>query len=64
VGDSPIIGAGTYADNRSVAVSATGTGEILIRAVAIFNTAAQVRLLHTPITEPADNTLTEVAMAV
>ena len=32
VGDSPIIGAGTYADNRSVAVSATGSGEMFIRA--------------------------------
>ena len=32
VGDSPVIGAGTYADNRSVAVSATGSGEMFIRA--------------------------------
>jgi beta-aspartyl-peptidase (threonine type) len=31
VGDSPIIGAGTYADNKSCAVSATGTGEYFIR---------------------------------
>lgn len=31
VGDSPLIGAGTYADNRSCAVSATGTGEYFIR---------------------------------
>jgi beta-aspartyl-peptidase (threonine type) len=31
VGDSPIIGAGTYASNRSCAVSATGTGEYFIR---------------------------------
>lgn len=31
VGDSPIIGAGTYADNRSCAVSATGHGEFFIR---------------------------------
>jgi len=31
VGDSPIIGAGTYADNDSVAVSCTGTGEFFIR---------------------------------
>lgn len=60
VGDSPIIGAGTYADNRSVAVSATGTGEMFIRTCAAFNTSAQVRLLHTPITEAADNTLAEV----
>lgn len=61
VGDSPIIGAGTYADNRSVAVSATGTGEMFIRTAAAFNTAVQVRLLHTPITEAANNTLAEVA---
>jgi len=31
VGDSPIIGAGTYASNQSCAVSATGTGEYFIR---------------------------------
>jgi beta-aspartyl-peptidase (threonine type) len=61
VGDSPVIGAGTYADNRSVAVSATGAGEIFIRTVAAFNTAAQVRLQHLPITEAADNTLAEIA---
>jgi beta-aspartyl-peptidase (threonine type) len=61
VGDSPIIGAGTYADNRSVAVSATGTGEMFIRTCAAFNTAAQVRLLHTSITQAADNTLADVA---
>ncbi|WP_036575917.1 isoaspartyl peptidase/L-asparaginase family protein [Nitrosospira briensis] len=61
VGDSPVIGAGTYADNRSVAVSATGTGEIFIRTVAAFNTAAQVRLQHIPIIEAAENTLAEIA---
>jgi len=32
VGDAPIIGAGTYADNNFCAVSATGTGEFFIRA--------------------------------
>lgn len=61
VGDSPIIGAGTYADNRSVAVSATGTGEMFIRAAAAFNTAAQVRLQHKPIAEAANNVLAEIA---
>lgn len=61
VGDSPVIGAGTYADNRSVAVSATGTGEMFIRTVAAFNTAAQVRLQHITITEAADNTLADIA---
>lgn len=61
VGDTPIIGAGTYADNRSVAVSATGTGEMFIRTAAAFNTAAQVRLQQVSIAEAADNTLAEVA---
>ncbi len=61
VGDSPIIGAGTYADNRSVAVSATGSGEMFIRTCAAFNTAVQVRLLRSSLIEAADNTLKEVA---
>lgn len=61
VGDSPIIGAGTYADNRSVAVSATGTGEIFIRTAAAFNTAAQVRLQRVPLAEAADSALAEIA---
>lgn len=61
VGDSPIIGAGTYADNRSVAVSATGSGEMFIQTAAAFNTAAQVRLQQIPLAEAADRTLAEVA---
>lgn len=40
VGDSPIIGAGCYANNRTVAVSATGTGEMFIRAVAAYDVSA------------------------
>lgn len=61
VGDTPVIGAGTYADNRSVAVSATGTGEMFIRTAAAFQTAIQVRLQQMPITQAADNTLSEIA---
>ena len=44
VGDSPLIGAGTYADDRSAAVSATGSGEYFIRAVAAHQLAERVRL--------------------
>lgn len=44
VGDSPLIGAGCYADDRSVAVSCTGTGEAFMRAVAAHELAALVRL--------------------
>jgi beta-aspartyl-peptidase (threonine type) len=40
VGDSPIIGAGTYASNATCAVSCTGTGEEFIRNVAAFQVAA------------------------
>jgi beta-aspartyl-peptidase (threonine type) len=43
VGDSPIVGAGTYASNESVAVSATGEGEYYIRSVAAHSVAARVR---------------------
>src|SRR5437773_1880245 len=40
VGDSPIIGAGTYAENESVAVSCTGTGEYFIRWTVAHDIAA------------------------
>lgn len=43
VGDSPIIGAGTYADDRACAVSATGTGEYFIRAAVAHEICAQIR---------------------
>ena len=44
IGDSPIIGAGTYADNSSCAVSATGSGEYFMRAVVAHEICARVRL--------------------
>ena len=37
VGDTPIIGAGTYANNKTCAVSATGTGEYFIRSVVAYD---------------------------
>ncbi len=43
IGDSPIIGAGTYADDRSCAVSATGHGEIFIRAVVAHDICSRIR---------------------
>jgi beta-aspartyl-peptidase (threonine type) len=42
VGDSPIIGAGTYASNETCAVSATGQGEYFIRGSVAFDIAAQM----------------------
>lgn len=43
VGDSPIIGAGTYADNETCAVSCTGDGEYFIRSVVAHDISAMMR---------------------
>jgi beta-aspartyl-peptidase (threonine type) len=43
IGDSPLIGAGTYADDRSCAVSATGHGEMFIRAAVAHDISARIR---------------------
>jgi L-asparaginase / beta-aspartyl-peptidase len=43
IGDSPIIGAGTYADDRSYAVSATGHGEVFIRAAVTHDICSRMR---------------------
>jgi beta-aspartyl-peptidase (threonine type) len=48
VGDAPVIGAGTYADNRSCAVSCTGHGEYFIRNSVAYDMAA--RILYTGVT--------------
>jgi beta-aspartyl-peptidase (threonine type) len=43
IGDSPIIGAGTYADDRACAISATGQGEVFIRAAVAHDICARMR---------------------
>jgi L-asparaginase / beta-aspartyl-peptidase len=60
VGDSPLIGAGTYADDRSAAVSATGSGEFFIRAVAAHQLAERVRLGGQSLQEALDAVLQDV----
>jgi beta-aspartyl-peptidase (threonine type) len=49
VGDSPIIGAGTYANNESCAVSATGYGEYFIRLAVSYDIHALVHYKNLPI---------------
>ena len=63
VGDSPIIGAGTYADNNSCAVSATGHGEFFIRHVVAYNICHRVEL-GTPLAEAADTVVNEILVKV
>ncbi len=57
VGDSPIIGAGTYASNAACAVSATGHGEYFIRTVVAHDIAAQMQYAKRPLGESVANTL-------
>ncbi len=59
VGDSPIIGAGTYADNRACAVSATGHGEFFIRHAAAYSICSLVRLAGMNLEEAADQVINE-----
>ena len=61
VGDSPIIGAGTYADNASCAVSATGHGEVFIRFAAAHEIAARIRHRGQPLAEAARQVVEELA---
>jgi beta-aspartyl-peptidase (threonine type) len=60
VGDSPLIGAGTYADDRAAAVSATGSGEYFVRAVAAQQLAERVRLGGQSLQQSLDAVLADV----
>ena len=60
VGDSPIIGAGTYAKNGVCAVSATGHGEYFIRAVAAHHVCAAVEYRNLALEEAVRELLHEV----
>lgn len=55
IGDSPIIGAGTYANNKTCGISATGKGEEFIRHCAAFNVSAQIEYSNLSLQEAAIN---------
>ena len=54
IGDSPVIGAGTYADNASCAVSCTGHGEYYIRHAVAFNVCARYKYLNESVEQATD----------
>ena len=60
IGDSPLIGAGTFADNRAGAVSATGLGEVFMRVVAGHELCARVRIGGEPLQAALDGVLAEI----
>jgi len=61
VGDAPIIGAGTYADNATCAVSATGWGEFFIRTAVAHDIAARMEYKGDDLRTAAAATLAKVA---
>ena len=60
IGDSPVIGAGTYADDRACAVSGTGHGEYFIRAGVAHEIGARMRMLGESAQAAADAVMAEV----
>jgi beta-aspartyl-peptidase (threonine type) len=60
VGDVPIIGAGTYANNASCAVSATGHGEFFIRYTVAHDICARMQYRGVPLREAADQVVMDV----
>jgi L-asparaginase / beta-aspartyl-peptidase len=61
VGDSPVIGAGTYANNTTCAVSATGDGEYFIRATVAHDVSALMEYCVMSLQEAAQSVLDKVA---
>lgn len=61
IGDSALIGAGNYADNRACAVSGTGLGEAFIRAAVAYDVAARMRYRREPLAKAATAALANMA---
>ena len=60
VGDSPIIGAGTYADNATCAVSCTGVGEEFIRNAIAYDISAQMKYASTDLKSAVSKNLRQI----
>lgn len=60
IGDVPIIGAGTYANNNTCGISSTGWGEYFIRNVVAYDISSQIDYLKIDINQAAKNTLKKV----
>ncbi|MFL6693568.1 MAG: isoaspartyl peptidase/L-asparaginase family protein [Ramlibacter sp.] len=64
VGDSPVIGAGTYADNRTAAVSCTGTGEMFIRTAAAYDVCARMAYAGVSLEQAAEAVVMKALPAI
>jgi L-asparaginase / beta-aspartyl-peptidase len=61
IGDSPIIGAGTYADNKTCAVSCTGEGEYFIRNVSAYDVSALMEYKNLTLQQAAFEVMKKIA---
>ena len=57
IGDSPIIGAGTYANNKTCAVSCTGSGEYFMRSVVAYDISALMEYKDLSLNEAVYNVI-------
>ncbi|MFN3208056.1 MAG: isoaspartyl peptidase/L-asparaginase family protein [Roseovarius sp.] len=64
IGDSPLIGAGTYAANESCAISATGDGEAFMRLCVAHEVDARIRLAGQSVTEAAADVVMKDLVAI
>lgn len=63
IGDSPIVGAGTYADNKTCAVSCTGVGEHYIRNAIAYDVSVRMAYRQQPVDEAVREILTKTLNA-
>jgi L-asparaginase / beta-aspartyl-peptidase len=64
VGDSPLIGAGTWADNKTCAISCTGHGELFIRSVVAYDIACLMEYKGLSLQEACDKVVMEKLVAI
>lgn len=64
IGDAPIIGAGTYANNNSCAVSSTGWGEYFIRGVVAYDIAAKMEYQKIPLQQASKEVIQDKLTAL
>lgn len=64
IGDTPMIGAGTYANNKTCAVSCTGHGEVFIRAVAAYDVSCLMEYKGLSLQQACDEVVMKKLMAI
>jgi L-asparaginase / beta-aspartyl-peptidase len=64
IGDSPLIGCGTYANNKTCAISCTGHGEIFIRAVAAYDVSCLMEYKNMSLEEAMNHVVNEKLVAL